>query len=277
VPVAAPSDRRFRRVQVKPVRRRRAWAARALAVARVVVTAACLVAGAWLVTQQVADASGLRIDRVTLRGNERLSTGDALALLSGLRGEHVLAVDLEAWQQKLETSPWVEQAALRRVLPSTIEVSIHERQPMAIGRIGDQLFLVDPKGRVIDESGPNYAQLDLPIVDGLAGPPTGGPVDEARAVLAARLVAALLQQPALFRRVSQIDVQNARDAIVLLDGDQARLRLGDDEFLERLQAYLELAPALRARVPEIDYVDMRFENRVYVRPASNAGASSRRQ
>lgn len=267
MPVAAPSDKRFRRVQAKPTRRRRAWMGRIAAAARVVLTIACFTTGGWVLTQQVTDAEGLRIDRIRVQGNERLSTADALAMLDGLRGEHVLAVDLEAWQGRLMTSPWVEYAALRRVLPSTVEVTIQERHPMAIARVGEQLLLVDPAGRLIDEYGPAYAQLDLPMVDGLAGPPSNGPiVDEGRALLAARLIVALRRHPDLYRRVSQIDVRNARDAVVLLDDDRARLRLGDDQFAERLQAYVELAPALRERVPEIDYVDMRFESRVYVRP-----------
>jgi hypothetical protein len=168
----------------------------------------------------------------------------------------------------------VEQASLRRVLPSTIEVRSpsgsrwprpNRRSPVP-GRC---------RGRGSSTSTDRTTRrLDLPIVDGLADAPTGAPVvDEARAALAARLIAALRSSPRS-SAVSQIDVQNARDAIVLLDGDQARLRLGDDEFAERLQAYLELAPALRQRVPDIDYVDMRFENRVYVRPGATAGATA---
>jgi cell division septal protein FtsQ len=58
--------------------------------------------------------------------------------------------------------------------------------------------------------------------------------------------------------------------VLLLDGDTALLHLGDDEFLERLQSYVDLAPALRERVPDIDYVDLRFDSRVYVRPHTTA-------
>ena len=49
--------------------------------------------------------------------------------------------------------------------------------------------------------------------------------------------------------------------------DAAVVQLGDDQFLPRLQTYLDLAATLRQRVPAIDYVDMRFDDRVYVRPA----------
>ena len=54
---------------------------------------------------------------------------------------------------------------------------------------------------------------------------------------------------------------------MVLEGDTALLHLGNDDFANRLQAYVDLASALRERVPDIEYVDLRFESRVYVRPA----------
>ena len=68
--------------------------------------------------------------------------------------------------------------------------------------------------------------------------------------------------------MSQLDVSNPHDAVVLLDQDPAFVHIGEDEFLERLQAYLDLSDALRARVPDIEYADLRFADRVYVRPAA---------
>ena len=45
----------------------------------------------------------------------------------------------------------------------------------------------------------------------------------------------------------------------------------DDQFVERLQSYLDLVAALREKVPQIDYVDLRFGERVYVRPQKRSG------
>jgi hypothetical protein len=53
---------------------------------------------------------------------------------------------------------------------------------------------------------------------------------------------------------------------ILLDDDPAELRVGDSRFLERVESYLSLSDALHQRVPAIDYVDLRFDGRVYVRP-----------
>ena len=79
----------------------------------------------------------------------------------------------------------------------------------------------------------------------------------------------------LRRRLSQVDVSNARDAVVMFDHDPAWLHLGDDHFAERLTTYLELAPALAHQFPAVDYVDLRFDERVFVRPAARSVKASR--
>jgi cell division septal protein FtsQ len=271
MPVAVPADKRFRRAHVRPPRRRRAWS-HIFVATRAITALALFGAGAYLLQQQVARAGALHVDRITVRGNHRLEAGEVLVLLEGLRGQHLLAVDLEQWQRRVMASPWVGHATLRRVLPSTVDVTIQERRPLAIGRLSGELYLVADDGHVIDEYGPNYAQLDLPILDGLGAPPDegGAAVDEGRTELANRLLASVGRNAALLRRLSQIDVSNARDAVVVLEGDTTLVHLGAEQFLERLQSYVDLSPALRERVSDIEYADVRFGNHIYVRPAAGA-------
>ena len=204
-----------------------------------------------------------------VHGNQRLSTGEVQAVLNGLRGENLVRTNLDAWRRRLLASPWVRDAALRRLLPSTVDVAVFERQPLGIGRLKSEMYLVDDTGIVIDQYGPQYADLDLPIIDGLSVGPgrNGSETDQARAELAARLIAAIKARPDLARKLSQVDVRDVHNAAVILSGDPAVLRVGDDRFLPRLQSYAEIAAALRERVPAIDYVDLRFDDRIFVRPA----------
>ncbi|MGH9349349.1 MAG: cell division protein FtsQ/DivIB, partial [Vicinamibacterales bacterium] len=238
--------------------------------------------GAYRGAVLVLSADALQVTRITVSGNARMSKGEVVALLDGLRGQSMITADLESWRRRLLTAPWVGNAAIRRVLPGTIAVAIAERQPMGIGRLGDDLYLIDQRGTIIDQFGPHHAEIDLPIIDGLAAPPRdGGPlIDEERAALAARLLASLHGRPDLAKRVSQVDVTDVTDASVVLEDDPAIVRLGDDEFVERLQCYTDLAAALRERVNEIDYVDLRFDDRIYVKPrgagSRGPGASVRR-
>jgi cell division septal protein FtsQ len=272
--VRAPAEKNFRRAKIRPGSKKGGGAGRAARwlswrIARWGMAMVVVLYAGYRGTNLVLQASGLQVRRITVHGNVRLSSGEVQAIVDGLRGSNILTVDLPGYRRRLMQSPWVADVALRRVLPSTVEVFVSERRPMGLCRLGSALYLVDPHGTLIDEFGPQYAEFDLPIIDGLVGPPGNGrpSIDEARAELAARVIEALAVRKDIAQQISQIDVRDAHDAVVLLQDDSARLHLGEDRFLERLQSYVDLAPTLRKSVPDIDYVDLRFDERLYVRPA----------
>ena len=276
--VSVPTDKRFRRPRVPSGRSRgRLDLSRKRVVYAAVLGGLVMYLG-YRAAEFILTAEALTVTHITVTGSTRLSRSEVLSRLDGLSGSHMLLVSLEEWRQKVLASPWVEDAAIRRVLPGTIDVAVAERQPMGIGRIDKVLYLLDQRGGIIDEFGPDHAEFDLPLIDGLAAAEragTGDPVvDEGRAALAMRLLTSLEGRPDLAGRVSQIDVTDIRDAVVILKGDTALIRIDDDQFAERLQSYLDLTSALREKVPQIDYVDLRFGERVYVKPQ---GAGPRRQ
>ena len=265
--VTTATDKRFRRVHVKPSRRRSPSSRHAWLAARLIGLAIVVGYAGYRGVAMLAAASSLQIGHMVVRGHERLSTGEVLSLVEGLRGQNILAVKLDEWQTKLLASPWVESATIRRVLPSTVEIAVRERRPMGVGRLNTAMYLIDRSGVIIDEYGPAYADIDLPIIDGLAASPKESAlVDAARAEFAARVIGALAVRPEIAKRVSQLDVGNLHDAVVILDGDPALLRLGESDFVARLQQYIDLSPALHERLAGIDYVDLRFDERMYVRP-----------
>ena len=261
-------DKRFHRAHLKPSRRRRIAARRRL-MGRVAAITVVLAGSTYWIVEAARRTPWLSVETITVAGNNRLSTGEVLALVATFQGQNVLVADLERGRASLLTSGWIKDATLRRVLPSTIEVTLDEREPVGLARFGTRLYLIDPAGRIIDEFGPRFADLDLPIIDGLSTgeDDRGAQVDDRHAALAARLLTDVGAYAELAARISQVDVSDPHDAVVLLTGDSALIHLGEEQFAERLQTYLELESSLRARVPDVGYVDLRFDRRVYVRPA----------
>ncbi len=268
-PVAIPADRRFRRAHVKPARPRRNWRTLIGRTIRFGLVAGLLLFGGYRGAGIAARSHILQIERIVVHGNERLSSGEVLAVLGGLRGQSLLRADLDVWRHRLLSSPWLRDADLRRSLPSTVDVVVSERHPIGIGRTNGQMYLFDEQGVIIDEYGPQYADFDLPIIDGLSASSGADPVP-GRAELAARVIEALRPKPEIARQVSQVDVRDPHNAAVILSGDPAVIQLGDERFLPRLQSYLELAPTLREHVSDIDRVDLRIDGRIYVRPTRHA-------
>ncbi len=260
--VSAAADRRFRRSAVKPGRAR-SWKAGARRLALLAVAAVAVLGVLVWMAVAFTYASMFRIDRVVVQGNQRLATAAVRALVDGIDEQSIFHVNLEEYRTRLLDSPWVADAVIWRVLPSTVQVRVTERSPLAAARLNQRVYLVDATGAVIDAAGPQYAGFDLPIVDGLLAEVAGGfHVDPARIQLVERLFVELAPRTDLFKRVSQVDVTDPRNAVVVLDGEPARLLLGDREFLARLERYVEAAPGVREHVRIIDYYDLRFDRTI---------------
>ena len=100
--VAAQTDRRFRRAHVKPARRRRGWRGGGEAAAdRGRRDGRSSTYGGYRATLLAAHAHVLQVEKITVRGNERLSKGEVLAVLNGLRGENLCLTDLDRWRTRL--------------------------------------------------------------------------------------------------------------------------------------------------------------------------------
>ena len=100
MPVTAPADKRFRRAHLKPARKRGGLDGVALARRGRggVVIAPRRLRRLSRGRRRIAGLPMFRVERIVVRGNHRLSNGEVLALLDGLRGRSVLAVDLDEWR-----------------------------------------------------------------------------------------------------------------------------------------------------------------------------------
>lgn len=266
VPPATTRDPRLLRARDGGHRGARSWRTRVWTTLRVATIATVLIGSGWYVQEVMTSGEAFAVVRLRTIGNSRLSEGEVESLLGGLKGRNIVTTPLEPWRQRLLASPWVREASLRRALPGTIEVRITERVPMAVARSGDSLLLIDDQGAIVDEFGPRYRSLDLPIVEGLMERDgKEAAADEVRIALVSEALVSL-RDARLLDRVSQIDVHDGRNLAVMLMNDPVLLRLGRERFGERVQAYLDMKDRLSRMVEQVESVDLRFENRVYVRP-----------
>ena len=173
--VAAPADRRFRRAHVKPARRRgrlaRARAARCCRYVRA--RARWLAYGA--VPRRRAASRRPRVlqSRSHRRPRQRAAVerrGAGGAQRAARREPRAGPISTR-WRQRLLASPWVRDAALRRSLPSTVEVVVSGARSRSASAGIERRAVPRRRARRRSsiEYGPQYADLDLPIVDGLAG------------------------------------------------------------------------------------------------------------
>ena len=90
-----------------------------------------------------------RVQQIEVRGNRALDA-EAVAQLSGIRGESIWFASAAQAAQSLLASAYVEQAAVELALPNRAIVTLVERQPDMRWQLGGVQYLVDSSGKVLD-------------------------------------------------------------------------------------------------------------------------------
>ncbi len=156
-------------------------------------------------------ALGFRLNSLTIKGGDALST-PAIAEATGLRkGDPVLGLSLEKVREKVEAVGWVKSAKVQRLLPDTLVVQVQPRTLLAVWQHGDAADVVDADGQIIPEAtAVGFPQLPLIVGEG-ANEAAGGVLP----LIAAR--------PRLMAQV---------DAFQRVDGRRWRLKLKDGGVID---------------------------------------------
>ena len=108
------------------------------------------------------------VSTIEVQGEKRLTARQIIAL-SGIReGENIFAIDLKKVSDSLSSHPWIRFAEVERRLPDAVFIRVEERQPVALARVGERLFLVDRDGtcfKYLTEAG----GFSAPVITGIDG------------------------------------------------------------------------------------------------------------
>jgi cell division protein FtsQ len=269
-----PDRRYWRRRANRRVRKRRLarsacrWAAAGLVhltLSAVVLYVALL--GARALTR----APEFAVERLDLEGAARAPLEALRARLAPFAGQNLLELDLDAVAAAVAGEPWIASAAAKRILPGTLRVTVVEREPRAIALRGGVPWVVDPTGTVIGRSGPGLPD-DLPVITGLDQlDPAVRPAVLARA--AARIDELERAAPAWLAELSELDVAEPDRIVARTIAPGPRLVLDPRQIDRNVAAYLELRPEIARRVGPAAYVDLRWQGRLAVMPASTMAAT----
>ena len=175
---------------------------------------------------------------------QHLTREQVEAAVRGRLAGNFFAVDVAAVRAAVEALPWVRRAAVRRVWPDRLEVTVEEHVPLA--RWGDGALV-----NIYGERFAGRAEIPLPL---FVGPP-GAEADVARQYL--RFAAAVAPLGTALERV----VLTPRFAWQLRLANGLHLMLGRDagQAEARLRRFIKIYPLVE-KTKRHEYVDLRYPN-----------------
>jgi cell division protein FtsQ len=211
---------------------------------------------------------------ITTVGNSELTRAQLLSVFGADIGRNLFHVPLAERRAELQKLPWVEQAAVMRVLPNELRVAVKERTPVAFAEVNGQIELVDAAGVLLTMSPQEMAarHYSFPVVTGIN---PGDPLSmrAARMVLYQQFLKALdAGGENLSAKLSQIDLSDPEDvkATVPANGKDLLLHFGQRDFLARWQNYAAHVAQWEAQYPRLVAVDLRYRDEVVLKMARDS-------
>jgi cell division protein FtsQ len=208
-----------------------------------------------------ANSVGFRIAAISLSGQKEVSREEVLTIAGVTGRASLLFLDADAARTRLMANPWIADAAILKLYPDRLQITVTERQAFALWQKGGQVSVIAADGTVL-EPFVEERYVALPLVVGPG------------AARAAKGFLAVVDQYPDIRSVlrASILVAERRWNIRLANGIDVRLpETNIEKALERLVA-LDRDKKLLSR--DITMIDLRLADRVTVR-LSDAAAQAR--
>lgn len=94
---------------------------------------------------------GWGINDILVNGRDKTSLQDLSSVINFNRQDNILSIDLEELKENLEKLPWIEQAQIKRnFFPNTLDITIREKDVLALWQYGNKFYPVDINGNLIE-------------------------------------------------------------------------------------------------------------------------------
>jgi cell division protein FtsQ len=212
----------------------------------------------YLLTSAVPSA--FKMKTVELAGNEHL-TDDELKNIGGLRGdESLLTVSSRNVYEKLKESPWIQTASVRKEYPSKLLISIRETEPFALLDMKGKMFIVDDRGRMLEELKDNSVPF-LPVI-------MSDPYNEKEAFREGVNLAKVIKNMGVLHKKQRIEIIAHQTNEVAANLDGVHVKVGAGEHEDKLTRLSEIEEEVRKRHIPVAYIDLRFAKKAIVKPVN---------
>jgi cell division protein FtsQ len=208
----------------------------------------------------VSVRSSFVLNKVLFTGNVHLPDED-LKNLAGLKsGENLLTLSGGTIYRKISASPWIRYAAVRKEFPDTLHILVRETEPLALLEMKGRLFIVDEKGKMLEE----LRESSMPFLPIISGDPYGEKEVFSEAIQLVRTI----KETGLLSGKNHVEIIAHRLQEIALNIDGTVVKIGAGEYADKLTRLVELEQEIKGRSIPVDYIDLRFANRVVVKPVN---------
>ena len=241
---------------------------RALRIGQWIVGLAVLAWGLTAATQEMGPVlqDWLEIREIEVEGIHHVTRPEVLERLVLKPGVGLHQVSTAFLAERVQAHAWIKEATIERRPPHLLHVTILERTPAAIIRMGTDHWLSDESGYLLAKLGRQDDET-LPLLTGLEFQAIQRGEARVRNAIQSGVVLAKLIASTLDGRI-EVDLANPANVVASANG--VRFQFGDDSLVDQWERFRKVKPSFKTassegRKREVTEIDLRYDNRVIVR------------
>ena len=200
-------------------------------------------------------ALGFTLDDIIVTGNTMTPGGEILKTLELDRSSNILSLDLNELRQKIESLPWIRNAAVSRsFFPNILQINIRERQVQTLWQLDHKFHPIDSEGNVIDAPFTPHSPILLIVGQGAPENIT-------------KLMKIITEDPKIFKRIKVANFISERRWNLILDdiNHGITIKLPEEDIEQAWKKFLKLNTTQGILKRKLTIIDLRFPNKVIVK------------
>jgi cell division protein FtsQ len=208
----------------------------------------------------------LEIREVEVEGIHHVTKTEVLSRLALNPGMGLHQADTALLAGRVQAHAWIKEATIERRPLHLLHVTVLERTPAAIIRIGADHWVSDENGYLLVKLGRQDDET-LPLLTGLEPQPLQRGEVRVRNAVQSGIVLAKLIANTLDGRV-EVDLANFSNVVASANG--VRFQFGDDSLVNQWERFRKVNPSFKTAASDdrkrmVSEIDLRYDNRVIVR------------
>jgi cell division protein FtsQ len=216
-----------------------------------------------LAGHMIHDSNMFLLKEIRVQGNEYVERQDIVQLASLKPGKPLFQIPTKQVGEKVLQNPYLRGVSINRSLPSTLIISVQERQAVAY-LVDQKIYMVDEEGKMLLKK-PGMLLNHLPLITGLS---VNSLLQNRHPLLRALELIKVIHavDEDLFQFISEIHIErNMPPRLILIRGG-AEVNIGSDHLHRRLYILSEFVKdsEVLSKLESIKKIDLTYKDRLIV-------------
>lgn len=208
------------------------------------------------------------IKNVEIDGINYFDETPLLSYKDKINNHHIIFSDLKSYKNDIQSLEYIKDCKIFRTFPQTINITIYEREPIAIINAED-LIMLDSDGICLPVQ---YSSISLPILSNFKTNkelyPRGERTKSSNVLKSVKIIRYSKENfTGLYEEISEFLFNKENEYEIILKNGKTKILLGSDGIFTKL----DHLKAFKSALPDdknfniYRYIDLRYKNQIIVR------------